>query len=207
MQLDDYKGMHVISLVALHYANTRVWNVPIPLHQNFAELSLRVYIKRQLANGAMRYGVCFPRLYFPKPALTWVARSWYKENYHTIPMHHAYTQQKQEQHVSYAIQNGDWHHIRIQSNKQAYLPDTDSLDEFTNKHYFGYSKLNNSLLTEYPIARKNWHVSRVNNYELILSFAGLFGPEYAFLDQLKPISVSHTLGSEVHVYPKRILSV
>lgn len=51
------------------------------------DVFLRFYVRREMPDGPRR-GVVFVKEIVPKPAITWMARTLYNENYVTMPMHH-----------------------------------------------------------------------------------------------------------------------
>lgn len=73
--------------MGFEFRDTRVWGWPIPFHRNFAEVNLRFYVRRRVADG-WRRGVTFIRELAPRRAVAWVARHFYGENYLTVPMRH-----------------------------------------------------------------------------------------------------------------------
>ena len=64
-ELDLYKGKCYLSLVGFLFLNTKVLGIKIPYHINFAEVSLRFYVKR-LENNEWKRGVVFMKEIVPK---------------------------------------------------------------------------------------------------------------------------------------------
>jgi uncharacterized protein YqjF (DUF2071 family) len=86
-ELDYWNSKAFVSLVGFRFVNTKVFGVPIPLHSNFTEANLRFYVRRR-EQGEVRRGVVFIREIVPRPAIALVARTFYNENYVTLPMTH-----------------------------------------------------------------------------------------------------------------------
>jgi hypothetical protein len=67
---------------------------------NFEEVNLRFYVKR-FENNTWKRGVVFIKEIVPKPALTFVANSIYKENYETLAMRHEWKENDVNRIVEY----------------------------------------------------------------------------------------------------------
>src|SRR6187399_3219316 len=88
-ELDLFSGNCYISLVGFLFKNTKIKGIKIPFHTNFEEVNLRFYVRHK-DNGTWKRGVVFIKEIVPKPALTFVANTIYKENYVTMPMKHTW---------------------------------------------------------------------------------------------------------------------
>ena len=86
--LDRWQGATYVSLVGFLFRDTRVLGVPIPLHRDFEEVNLRIYVRRELGDEVRR-GVTFIREIVPRRAIAAVARVAYNEPYVALPMRHA----------------------------------------------------------------------------------------------------------------------
>jgi uncharacterized protein YqjF (DUF2071 family) len=86
-ELDLWNGRAYVSLIGFRFLQTRLLGIPIPFHRDFSEVNLRFYVRRQTASSWKR-GVVFIREIVPVPAVTFVARWVYNENYITLPMRH-----------------------------------------------------------------------------------------------------------------------
>src|SRR4051812_45506678 len=69
-----------VSLVGFRFVNTRLRGFRVPFHINFEEVNLRFYVRYKDGDQWKR-GVVFMKEIVPKPALTFVANAFYKENY------------------------------------------------------------------------------------------------------------------------------
>jgi uncharacterized protein len=88
-ELDSFQGKACVSLVGLRFANTKLFGkISVPFHSNFDEVNLRIYVRRSEA-GELRRGVVFIRKIVPLPAVTFIARAVYGENYVSLPMSHS----------------------------------------------------------------------------------------------------------------------
>ncbi len=85
--LDFFHGKTYISLVAFLFKDTKlVGRIPAIFHRNFEEINLRFYVLRQEGQNLKR-GVVFIKEFVPKPLLAWVARTFYHENYASLPIY------------------------------------------------------------------------------------------------------------------------
>src|SRR5512142_1077033 len=82
-ELDAFEGKTYVSLVGFEFNRTRVLGFAVPFHQNFEEVNLRFYVRRE-----SKRGVVFIRELVPKYAVAAVARLLFKENYSCVPMSH-----------------------------------------------------------------------------------------------------------------------
>ena len=46
-ELDFKEGKTYVSIVGFRFLDTRLLGIPVPLHQNFTEVNLRFYVRRQ----------------------------------------------------------------------------------------------------------------------------------------------------------------
>src|SRR6266850_1391491 len=87
VELDFFAGKTYVSLVGFMFLRTRVLGRRVPFHQDFEEVNLRFYVRRQVSGGTRR-GVVFIREIVPKRAVAAVARLVFNENYVCLPMVH-----------------------------------------------------------------------------------------------------------------------
>lgn len=205
-ELDYFNGNCYISLVAFKYTHTRLNKIQIPFHTSFEEINLRIYIKKQTGTDQFQYGVAFPKLLFPKRALTLFARLVYKEDYSTLKMNYQQENNKDNFMLKYSVKNHTWHTIEILADTAHTVPLTGSRDEFFNKHFWGYSKVNDYISTEYELVRNNWGVHAIQDCDIQVDIESLFGREFDFMNRLKPESITVSNGSLVEIKtPGRII--
>ena len=194
--LDFFDGKCYVSLVAFMFLDTRVLRIPVPFHVNFEEVNLRFYVKRE-TDAETKRGVCFVKEIVPRAAIARVARVFYGEPYEAWKMSH----QKTENDLIYAWwKNDNAHHIKIEIGENKGVPAANSPGEFIIEHYWGYTKRGRNRTDEYKVEHPKWELFDVENHEIKVDFAALYGAEFAFLDEAKPDSVFMAEGSEVSVY-------
>lgn len=204
-QLEFYNNKCYVSLVAFYYTDTELLNVRVPFHHTFEEINLRFYVKREIEAGVWRSEVAFTKLYFPKIALTLVAKYIYKENYETLKMRHALTEKKASLITSYGLYKNRWQSFEIMSEKETVKVDDNSAEFFFSKQYWGTSQIDHNSCTVYEIEHPEWEVYKVLDWKLNFDFNAIFGEEFEFLNNAQPDSVHLFKGSEVIVNKKKVL--
>ncbi len=204
-ELEAHDGKHYVSLVAFRYANTRLLNVRIPGYQRFEEVNLRFYVKREITPGKWRSEVAFTKLYFPKRALTFVAKTIYKENYQTARMEHVWEEKEGRLFTSYGLKTDVWNSCEVLSAKTTRKINKNSDEDFFSKHYWGTSRINPKASTIYEIEHPDWRSHDVLDYKINFDFGRVFGNEFKHLNEQSPESVQLFDGSQVIVNRKEIV--
>ena len=187
------------------FVDTRLLGMRIPFHTNFEEVNLRFYVKR-FENSIWKRGVVFIKEIVPKPALTFVANSIYKEHYETLPMCHKWEENSSNRLVEYQWKkNMVWQSFKIVAALEASEIIENSETEFITEHYWGYAKVNNSLTNEYEVMHPKWKHYKVESSEIKVDFGIVYGEDFAFLNILKADSVMLAEGSEISVESKTTL--
>lgn len=203
--LESFEGNYYVSLVAFRYCETRLLNVQVPFHHIFEEINLRFYVKREISPGKWRSEVAFTKLFFPKLALTLVAKYVYKENYETLKMRHNWSEKENQLFTSYGLKKDRWHNFEIDSHKETNEIDTSSSAHFFSKHYWGTSRIDHKSATIYEIKHPTWKTHKVINSNINFDFGNVFGDEFKGLSEIEPDSVNLFDGSEVSVIRKKIV--
>ncbi|CAL2076176.1 DUF2071 domain-containing protein [Tenacibaculum sp. 190524A02b] len=204
-ELDSYNGSYYVSVVGFMFLNTKLLGVKVPFHINFEEVNLRFYVKRKEGNEWKR-GVVFIKEIVPKPAITFVANTIYKENYQTLPMKHTWDENNERLKISYQWKtNSSWNEIRVETeNKKKEMKDNSEI-EFIAEHYWGYAK-DKDKTTEYEVKHPSWKYYPVNAYKIVVDFLKTYGEDFTFLESELPSSVFLLEGSEISVENKKVLT-
>lgn len=206
-ELDRWQGNAYCSLVAFMFRKVRVRGVSVPLHTRFPEVNLRFYVKFREDNGWKR-GVVFISEIVPKPAITWVANTIFREHYRTLPMRHAQQQTGQELGINYAWKfRNKWNRLAVSANAVPQPLETGSKAEFITEHFWGYAAMDKARCSEYQVEHPRWDLYPVLQHEIDCDFAGLYGPAFANLSGQEPQSVFLAEGSPIKVWPKKIISL
>lgn len=206
-ELDTWNGTCYISLVGFMFVDTRVLRLRIPFHINFEEVNLRFYVKYKDTEEYKR-GVVFIKEIVPRPALTLVANLLYNENYETLRTRHSWVEAEDSLTIEYGWKKkGQWHTMKAVADKTPVDIAEGSEEEFITEHFWGYTKINDFITSEYEVAHPRWQLYNVKGYELDVDFEKTYGPDFAFLQHLKPVSVYLAEGSEILVRHGRKLKV
>lgn len=197
-ELDLWNNICYVSLVGFMFKNTKVKGFKIPFHTNFEEVNLRFYV-RYKDNGEWKRGVVFIKEIVPKPALTFVANTVYKENYETMPMSHSWTTSDENLTVEYKWKKERWNSLKIITDKTPGLIQDKSEEEFITEHYWGYTKISNERTSEYGVEHPKWEIYKTKDYFIDVDFGDIYGPDFNFLTAEKPKSVFLAEGSEIKV--------
>lgn len=202
-ELDTWGDTHYVSLVGFMFLNTKILGIKIPFHINFEEVNLRFYV-RYKEGTEWRRGVVFIKEIVPKPAITIVANTLYKEHYATMKMKHEWLIDGSSRVVKYAWkQKNKWHSFKVESEVETSKIIEGSEAEFITEHYWGYTKINDGTTYEYEVTHPKWEQYKVNNYLIDVDFGSVYGNDFKILNQLKPVSVMLAEGSEITVENKR----
>ncbi|QBJ88712.1 DUF2071 domain-containing protein [Chryseobacterium gleum] len=203
-ELDFYKGKCYVSLVGFMFLNTKLLELPVPFHRNFEEVNLRFYVKKK-EKGTWKRGVVFIKEIVPRPALSFVANTIYKENYHTMPMKNLIHQKEDELLIRYSWKDKNWHSIQIIAENAPRPMEENSEFEFITEHYFGFTKKGNTT-SEYEVCHPKWDCYTIKDHQLDIDFQKNYGNNFECLNHQSPISVMLAEGSEVQVKTKKYIS-
>jgi uncharacterized protein YqjF (DUF2071 family) len=206
----DKPAQTFVSLVGFLFDRVRIKGIPPPFHTRFEEVNLRFYVRRPMPDGTFRRGVVFLSEVVPKPAITFVARSLYGENYRTAPTLHTWRKQGNELDISYSWKvpgspGRAWQHLSVQADAQPQAIAEGSMEEFITEHYWGYTK-GSGLLSkghgatgEYGVEHPHWQVYPVRSTQVSADFGALYGKAFAHLTTREPDHVLLAEGSTVTV--------
>ena len=204
-ELDLWNGKCYMSMVGFLFVNTKILGVKIPFHSTFEEVNLRFYVKRKVGNQ-WRRGVVFIKEIVPKPAITFVANTLYKENYQTLPMKHDWKEDSNFISVEYHWRiSGGWQFIKVSARKEPSIIVQNSEAEFITEHYWGYAKFSDNKTNEYEVTHPRWLQYEVLDFSSFIDFKANYGLDFDLLNHRKPISVFLAEGSTITVAQKRTL--
>lgn len=204
-EIDYWNGKCYISLVGFMFENVKILGLKIPFHTRFEEVNLRFYVKR-FENNEWKRGVVFIKEIVPKPALTLVANTIYKEHYETLPMFHSVNFERDQKLFRYGWKKQNYKNsFTLITEKELSDIETQSEAEFITEHYFGYTKTNKGTY-EYEVKHQRWQQYKVKNYFINVDFKGTYGNSFEFLQNQRPISVILAKGSEIRVENKKLIT-
>jgi uncharacterized protein len=203
-ELDLWKGKALVSMVGFLFSNTRVLGVKWPFHINFEEVNLRFYV-RHFDGKEWKRGTVFISEIVPKPLITTIANTLYKEHYRAMPMRHSI----EELDVNYKRYLYEWRFDGRWDGKLGGTVNDDlssiqpgSEEEFIFEHYWGYNKIKKKATYEYQVEHVSWNVGQVTDPVFEGDIARLYGKKFEPFLTKKPYSAFFADGSEVVVRAK-----
>ena len=203
-EIDFWSNTCYISLVGFLFRGTRIKGMKIPFHTNFQEVNLRFYVRFN-DEGVWKRGVVFIKEIVPKPALTFVANSVYKENYETLPMEHVWSTSGDSITAEYKWKKKGWNLLKVIADGTPRQIVSDSEEEFITEHYWGYTRVGDRKTSEYEVEHPRWEVYPVKDYRIEVDFEEVYGKDFGFLKDVKPRSVFLAEGSLVEVKDGRMI--
>ncbi|GAO41757.1 hypothetical protein FPE01S_01_07710 [Flavihumibacter petaseus NBRC 106054] len=203
-ELDLWNNTCYVSLVGFLFTNTKLKGFRIPFHTNFEEVNLRFYV-RYNDSGTWKRGVVFVKEIVPKPALTLVANTVYKENYETMPMEHSWITANHTITAEYKWKKGRWHSIKVKADQVSVQIAAGSEEEFITEHYWGYTRITSTKTSEYQVEHPKWDVYPTKGYHIDVDFGNIYGEEFDFLKNENPKSVFLAEGSPIKVNAGKII--
>ncbi len=206
-EIDFWDNKCYISLIGFMFKNVKVLGVKIPFHINFEEVNLRFYVKR-FENGIWKRGVVFIKEIVPRHAISIVANTLYNEHYETLKMRHEVDEEPNSKKIEYAfLKHKKWQSISMKTAKNAIdiLPNSEA--EFITEHYFGYTKFNNKKTIEYEVTHPRWQQLEVFDTEVFVDFEAVYGNNFGFLTNKKPVSTFFATGSDITIEGKKIIKI
>lgn len=203
--LDEYEGTYYVSLVGFLFDHVKLKGLSIPFHTRFPEVNLRFYV-RYKEQDQWKRGVVFISEIVPKPAISWVANTLYKEHYSTMPVRQQFSKTADQLTVGYRWKKkGKLHQLTVHAEPGARPLQPDSFEEFITEHFWGYSGQPGGKTVEYQVAHPRWNIFPVRDQQVDCDFGQLYGPGFAFLNQQAPVSVFLAEGSPVQIFTKKVL--
>ncbi|HET7612785.1 MAG TPA: DUF2071 domain-containing protein [Gemmatimonadaceae bacterium] len=205
-ELDERDGRYFMSLVGFLFLDTHVLSLPAFFHQDFEEVNLRFYVRREVG-GELRRGVVFIRELVPLPLVSAMARLTYNEPYRTVPMQHSILDTNGElQSVEYLF-GGPIDQCRmtlhVDSPVVALAPG--SHEEFLSHREWGYTTQRDGGTIEYRVDHRRWNVWPNARWELDGPLGEFYDEPLAAILRAGPSSAFIADGSPIAVHlPDRI---
>ena len=206
-ELDLWNDICYVSLIGFLFKNTRLMGFRVPFHSNFEEVNLRFYVKRK-DKDAWKRGVVFIKEIVPRYALSFVANTFYNENYQSMPMRHSWIEDEKNLTVEYQWRfKNQWQSIKVQADAAPSDISIGSEAEFITEHYWGYAKCTNLKSNEYEVRHPRWLQYKIGSFNIDVDFGLNYGADFGFLNHQQPDSVMLAEGSAISVESKKIILV
>ncbi len=195
-QLELWNNRCYLSLVGFMFLETKFLGIRFPFHTNFPEVNLRFYVNRNNAHERKR-GVVFIKEIVPLPVVTFIANTFYKEHYYTMPMKHSLKMEKETLSVEYSWKKKDWHSMKINVDAKPHPILENSIHSFFTDNPWGYNRLSESRTLAYKVEHPVWEYYDTQDYAIDVDFEKVYGQKYSFLNHQQPESVFLIEGSNV----------
>lgn len=204
-ELDYFDSKCYVSLVGFLFENVKIKGISIPFHTHFPEVNLRFYVKFRQQQEWKR-GVVFISEIVPKPMIAWVANTLYKERYSAVSMKHRSELKNDQWRVQYQWKcKANWFQIQAQTDDKPHAMQPGSEEAFIFEHYWGYSRVNDSVTNEYQVSHPSWQIYPVTNHTVNCDFGLQYGSVFAGLNNASPVSVFLAEGSAIAIAGKRTI--
>lgn len=201
VELDQFQGRTLISVVGFLFLRSRLLGLPIPLHGSFEEVNLRFYVRRETASGTRR-GLVFIRELVPKRFVAWTARTIYNEPYRRAPMSHAIVTDPDGsvREVIYAwTDRGRPGQISVALDGDPAPMVSGSEEEFIAEHYWGYGRQRDGRTLEYQVKHPRWSVCPAACAALECDIVALYGGPFVAPLSAPPTSAFYADGSAIEL--------
>lgn len=205
--LDEDGGRHYVSLIGFLFLDTRIFGFPAIFHENFEEVNLRFYVRREVTEEARR-GVVFIREVVSLPLVAQTAKLTFNEPYTTASTHHSLVRTNDElQSVEYRFGRHQRRECRITLHVDG---DAARVTPGTHEHFiterpWGFTRQRDGGTIEYAVDHPTWDVWRDARYEVEGPFGDFYPPSFASILSGAPASAFVADGSAVAVHlPHRI---
>jgi uncharacterized protein len=203
-ELDSFDGKTYVSLVGLRFARTKLFgSISVPFHSNFDEVNLRIYVRRT-EQEEVRRGVVFIREIVSLPAVTFIARTVYAENYVTLPLRHSIDLTGTGGQVEYAWNSGrDSFRMHARASGSPSPAGAGSLEQFVAEHYWGYTQRRDGSAREYHVSHEPWGIWHATKPVFEGDGSRLYGAQFGRALARPPDSAFIANGSPVLVFSGR----
>jgi len=199
VELDDFQGKQMVSLVGFMFLKTSIFRIPVPFLGDFEEVNLRFYVKRKV-DGQWRRGVVFVNESVPYGLVAWIANALYKEHYSVLKTWHSWKFSKLDQQISYNWEKSKQIMELSATGQLVSQPMKEGSEEhFIFEHYYGYTLVSSNKTWEYNIQHPNWNVFPVTSFNIDCDFGLMYGQQFQRLNQQIPDSVFLAEGSKISV--------
>jgi uncharacterized protein len=194
--LDLWDGDALLSLVGMRSLNAQIAGLPVPLHQDFDQIALRFYVRREIG-GTVRRGVVFIKQIVPSVSMTLLARLLYNEDYITTDTRHDIQPGEQGWTVYEWLVGNRWNRLSAIRSGELVSPAEHTVEEFIGYRPWGYSRQADGSTMELRAEHQRWDVWPTQEMLLDCDVAPLFGSEYVPVLSAQPISTFVAVGSAV----------
>lgn len=206
-ELDLWRGEAWMSVVGLRFASLAVAGIPVPLHQDFAQVNLRFYVRREAAGEGgvpeVRRGATFLTELVPRPFLAAAARLVMNEPFRPAALRYEVDlapTSSDPSLVEYAWDEpGTGGRVVVAPSGPGAPLAPGSFEEYVAERCWGYTPQPDGSTLEYRVRHPRWRVWPVEGATLDGDLAAAFGSEWADLLRGGPDQAFLAEGSPIGV--------
>ncbi len=175
---DGRPDLHLLSLVAFEFAQTRVRGVPIPSARRFPEVNLRFYVRRN-----EKRAVVFLREFVPTPLIVAGARLFDHQPYALAAITHRVDHDAE--HLAVRTTFATRRHrgeIRLRARKRPSIPPSESEAHFLKEHYWGFDRTPSGRSFRYRVDHPVWRTFPVEEAQVTIDPGALLGGDWRSID-------------------------
>ena len=196
IDLDRWNGRTHVSLVALEMLDVRVLGLRIPGFTTHPQVNFRVYVRPHAAPA-----VWFVRELVPSRLIAAVGRLLYREPFQAARLEARFAESADDVTAEYRFGPGAHrYHVLVTGSRSAAVPPTTSFEHYLKERTSGCRTDRQRRLQTFRVQHPPWAVREVMRVDYDVDFGALYGQEWSFLNDRKPVSVIFAVGSEVAVY-------
>lgn len=200
VELDLYDGQAYLSLVGLMFLNQKILGIPDPFHQQYEQVNLRFYVKRQSDYGTL-HGTFFIKEIVPTVLVAEAARMFFNERYVTCETRHHIEEYdgmlRKGSLVEYGFMEArQWHDLSARIAGPAVPPDPNSAAFFTAHRLLGYSPADDGTI-EYELQHPRWHIYPVSEARFDCNVEAVYGRQFVPYLRSSPDFAFVAAGSDV----------
>ncbi len=206
VELDIWDGLALVSLVGLKFLRLRAVGIPAPGLQAFAQVNVRVCVKRQ-AGDEVRHGVRFLAQMAPSRIMAAGAQ---------LTMHEPFLARDTRvddvrmplgrRSLTYTWRDGPWHHVSALVDPPPRQEREGSLENFVLQRCWGYTPQPDGGTLEYQVEHPLWRIWSVLDVERVAGWGDVLPASIASVLARPPAFAVFAEGSEVQVHTPRRLS-
>jgi uncharacterized protein YqjF (DUF2071 family) len=196
---DHWQGRTHVSLVALGMRHVRLRGWPVPGFDAHLQVNFRTYVRYRGEPG-----VWFIREFVPSRLLAAVAWLKFGEPFGTTPIHVHREEQEASVRASYQLGRPElgWH-LTIAGSRATRVPPPESAEHYFKERVLACRARRDGGLATFRVEHPPWAVREVMGVDYRVDFGFLYGADWRFLNDARPVSAIFSPGSEVTVYPPR----
>ena len=194
---DRWNGRTHVSLVALGMRRVRLRGWPVPGFSAHLQVNFRTYIRYRGEPG-----VWFIREFVPSRLLAAVAWLKFGEPFGTAPIRVRVEEQESSVRASYQLERPElgWH-LTMAGSRATHVPPPDSAEHYFKERVLACRVRRDGGLGVFRVEHPPWAVREVTAVDYRVDFGFLYGADWRFLNDARPVSAIFAPGSDVTVYP------